>query len=151
MNNDFAAQRASMVEQQLRSRGIADEFVLRAMQRVPRHAFIPESLQTYAYADGPLEIGADQTISQPYMVALMTELIAPNEDMRVLEVGTGSGYQAAILAELVDRVYTIEIIPELARTARARHEKMGYTNIAIRVGAGYDGWVERASNVSITE
>jgi len=136
--------RRTMVDRQLVDRGIADRAVLGAMGRVPRHRFVPSALQDYAYADGPLEIGADQTISQPYVVALMTELIAPGPEMRVLEVGTGSGYQAAVLAELVDSVFSVEIIPELAHEARARLAELGYENIEVRIGDGYDGWPERA-------
>ena len=136
--------RMSMVETQLVPRGIRDPAVLDAMRRVPRHRFVPESEREQAYTDGPLEIGQGQTISQPYIVALMTELARPRRTMKVLEVGTGSGYQAAVLAEVVGEVYTIEILPELGRRAQALLEELGYDNVHVRVGDGYHGWPEEA-------
>jgi protein-L-isoaspartate(D-aspartate) O-methyltransferase len=133
-----------MVDQQIAAREVSDPFVLAAMRSVPRHRFAPDHSPTLAYSDRPLPIGHDQTISQPYIVALMTELVKPSGSDRVLEIGTGSGYQAAVLAEIVDSVYTIEIIPELARTARARLDTLGYGNVVVRTGDGYKGWPERA-------
>ncbi len=133
-----------MVALQLRSRGIQNERVLQAMRTVPRHEFVPESYRARAYEDSPLPIGSGQTISQPYIVALMTELIDPGPEHRVLEVGTGSGYQAAVLAQLVREVYTIEILPELARTATQRLARLKYDNVYVREGDGYRGWPERA-------
>ncbi len=139
-----AARREAMVATQIEARGIEDTLVLDAMRRVPRERFVPAPLANEAYRDGPLSIGRGQTISQPYIVALMTALIEPAATMRVLEIGTGSGYQAAILAECVESVYTIEIIPELGRQAAERLEALGYTNIHPRVGDGYDGWPDEA-------
>jgi protein-L-isoaspartate(D-aspartate) O-methyltransferase len=133
-----------MVSEQLVARGIRDERVLAAMGRVPRHEFVPKDIRDIAYADSALPIGARQTISQPYVVAFMTEAIAPRADQRVLEVGTGSGYQAAILAELVREVFTIELIPELAEEAKLRLERLGYQNVYVRAGDGYLGWPEDA-------
>ncbi len=136
--------RQDMVERQLRARGIRDERVLQAMASVPRHCFVPgDDLQT-AYGDHPVAIGHCQTISQPYIVALMTELIRPRPDARVLDVGTGSGYQAAVLAELVAEVFTIEIVPELAQAARECLLELGYRNIAFRTGDAFAGWPEAA-------
>jgi len=136
--------RARMVETQLRARGIRNERVLQAMRTVPRHEFVPEASRARAYEDTPLAIGAGQTISQPYIVALMTEWIEPEPGDRVLEVGTGSGYQAAVLAGLVREVYTIELLPELARAAAGRLARLGYDNVHVREGDGYLGWPERA-------
>ena len=140
----YADQQASMVREQIEARGIHDPDVLRAMRSVPRHLFVPEDGRAYAYADHPLPIGHGQTISQPYIVALMTELLQPTKSHRVLEIGTGSGYQAAILAGLVKHVYTIEIVTELAKAARQRLGSMGYRNITVREGDGYLGWPEEA-------
>ncbi len=140
----FTGQRERMVAQQLRARDITDPRVLAAMARVPRHEFVPPGIRELAYADGPLPIGHEQTISQPYIVALMTQLARPDSSMRALDVGTGSGYQAAVLAELVDHVYGIEIICDLADQARARLERLGYDNITVRCGDGYRGWPEHA-------
>ena len=139
-----ATARARMVHEQLRARGIRDQAVLAAMARVPRHRFVPPSQRELAHADHPLPIGFDQTISQPYIVAYMTEMadIAPDE--KVLEIGTGSGYQAAILAELAREVYTIEIVPELAARARTVLHELGYENVHARTGDGYAGWREHA-------
>ena len=118
--------------------------VMEAMARVPRHEFVPEDLRHHAYDNRPLPIGLGQTISQPYIVALMTDLLGCGPQGKVLEVGTGSGYQAAVLAELVDHVYTIEIVPELGEAARRTLERLGYGNITVRVGDGYLGWPEQA-------
>lgn len=141
---NFDRARSQMVERQLRDRGIEDPAVLAAMQRVPRHRFVPSDLVELAYQDSPLPIGYDQTISQPYIVAYMSEVaqIAPGD--RVLEIGTGSGYQAAILAQLAREVYTIEIIPELAASASATLQELGYENIEVKAGDGYRGWPEAA-------
>ncbi len=133
-----------MVETQIRPRGITDPAVLRAMERVPRHRFVPPEFVHQAYADYPLPIGHGQTISQPYIVALMTQLLRLRPEDRVLEVGTGSGYQAAILAEIVHEVYTVEIIPALAEEAARRLQDLGYTNVYVRQGDGYEGWSEHA-------
>jgi protein-L-isoaspartate(D-aspartate) O-methyltransferase len=141
---DFAAHRQRMVEQQLKPRGIKDERVLAAMARVPREEFVPQNARAEAYEDGPLPIGYDQTISQPYIVAFMTEQLRPKPGDRVLEIGSGSGYQAAILAELVADVYTIEIVEPLAKTAEATLQRLGYKNVHIEVGDGYKGWPEEA-------
>ena len=136
--------RESMVREQIVARGIKDRLVIAAMKKVPRHQFIPAKLRELAYADGPLPIGEGQTISQPYIVALMTELLKLGGGERVLEIGTGSGYQAAILAEIAKEVYTIEILEPLATTAGKRLKDMGYENITVRCGDGYQGWEERA-------
>lgn len=133
-----------MVESQLRARGIVDPRVLRAMTRVPRHRFVPPEFVDEAYADTPLPIGLDQTISQPYIVAYMTEALQVSSDARVLEIGTGSGYQAAVLAEVVQRVYSIEIVPELAERSRRILNELGYDNVELRQGDGYRGWPEAA-------
>ncbi len=138
------AARWRMVEQQLRTRDIVDERVLAAMERVPRHQFVESAIEEYAYEDRPLSIGAGQTISQPYIVALMVQLLRVQPSYRILEVGTGSGYQAAVLSELSADVYTIEIIPSLAEEARTRLEALGYRNIHVRYGDGYEGWPEVA-------
>jgi protein-L-isoaspartate(D-aspartate) O-methyltransferase len=139
-----ATARWRMVEEQLRPRDIVDERVLAAMERVPRHLFVEPALEYYAYEDRPLSIGEGQTISQPYIVALMIQLLRVQPSHRVLEVGTGSGYQAAILAELATEVYTVEIIPSLAEAACTRLEALGYRNIRVRHGDGYEGWPEAA-------
>ncbi|HEX7045259.1 MAG TPA: protein-L-isoaspartate(D-aspartate) O-methyltransferase [Burkholderiales bacterium] len=141
---DWEAARARMVDAQLRARGIRDARVLDAMRRVPRHLFIPEPQRAWAYDDRPVPIGRGQTISQPYVVAFMTEALDIAPHHRVLEVGTGSGYQAAILAELAQEVYTIEIIPALAHRARRTLSALGYRNVHVRVGNGYLGWPEQA-------
>ena len=141
---DFAAQRQRMVEQQLKPRGIKDERVLAAMAKVRREEFVPADTRSDAYEDGPLPIGYDQTISQPYVVAFMTEQLRPKPSDRVLEIGSGSGYQAAILAELVAHVYTIDIVEPLAKTAEATLQRLGYKNVRIKVGDGYKGWPEQA-------
>ncbi|HMF45178.1 MAG TPA: protein-L-isoaspartate(D-aspartate) O-methyltransferase [Candidatus Udaeobacter sp.] len=141
---DFALQRQQMVEQQLKPRGINDVRVLAAMAKVPREEFIPVNARAGAYEDGPLPIGYDQTISQPYVVAFMTEQLRPKQGDRVLEIGSGSGYQAAILAELMAEVYTMEIVGPLAKTAEATLQRLGYQNVHIKVGDGYKGWPEEA-------
>jgi len=143
-DSDWADQRRRMVDEQFTARGIRNERVLAAMGRVPRHRFVPDAVRASAYEDRPLPIGHGQTISQPYLVAFMTELVDPQAEHRVLEVGTGSGYQAAVLAELVGEVYTIELIPALAEQASARLEQLGYRNVHVRTGDGYQGWPEAA-------
>ncbi|MCX7681508.1 MAG: protein-L-isoaspartate(D-aspartate) O-methyltransferase [Anaerolineae bacterium] len=141
----FTQQRESMVIETIERRGITDERVLKAMRTVPRHLFVPEDQRDHAYGDYPLPIGYGQTISQPYIVALMTQLLELKEGDKVLEIGTGSGYQAAILAEIPGvEVYTIEIIPALAKSARERLESLGYTSIHCKEGDGYYGWPEHA-------
>jgi protein-L-isoaspartate(D-aspartate) O-methyltransferase len=141
---EFAAQRQRMVEQQLKPRGIRDKRVLAAMAKVPREEFIPADARAEAYEDGPLPIGYNQTISQPYVVAFMTEQLRPKASDRVLEIGSGSGYQAAILAELVTSVYTIDIIEPLAKSAEATLQRLGYNNVHIKAGDGYKGGPEEA-------
>jgi protein-L-isoaspartate(D-aspartate) O-methyltransferase len=141
---DFTAQRQRMIDQQLKPRGIKDERVLSAMGKVPREEFVPVEGRVDAYQDGPLPIGYNQTISQPYIVAFMTEQLRPKPSDRVLEIGSGSGYQAAILAELVSDVYTIEIVEPLAKSADAALQRLGYKNVHIKVGDGYKGWPEKA-------
>ena len=140
----FSGQRMQLVEEQLVARDITDPVVLRAMQQVPRHLFIPARLREYAYADQPLPIGEDQTISQPYIVAFMSQALQLKKSDKVLEIGTGSGYQAAVLAEIVAQVYSIEIVPVLARRARQRLAEMHYDNVDVRLGDGYLGWPEQA-------
>jgi len=140
----FSAARRRMVERQLADRDITDSRVLEAMGRVARHRFVPEELWNQAYEDHPLPIGLDQTISQPYIVALMTQLARPTADCRVLEIGVGSGYQSAVLAELCKQVYGVEILQPLADEAGKRMAEMGYKNVSIRCGDGYQGWPEHA-------
>lgn len=141
---DYVQERDAMVRDQLEARDIQDPAVLEAMRNVPRHEFVPTMLRVRAYADHPLPIGNDQTISQPYIVALMTQLAEISANDTVLEVGTGSGYQAAVLAELAEQVYTIEIISALADSARERLSSLGYDNVTVRAGDGYLGWEEHA-------
>jgi protein-L-isoaspartate(D-aspartate) O-methyltransferase len=136
--------RSTMVEYQIETRGVKDQNVLNAMRKVPRHEFVPNHLKKYAYADEPLPIGEDQTISQPYIVAYMTEQLQLKKKDKVLEIGTGSGYQAAILAEIVDSVFTIEIIDILAKRAEKTLKRIGYKNIFVKSGDGYKGWPEHA-------
>jgi protein-L-isoaspartate(D-aspartate) O-methyltransferase len=143
-SGDRLEERMDMVERQIRQRGVTDEEVLEAMERVPRHEFVPSEYQLQAYADRPLPIGYGQTISQPYIVALMTELLQLQNTDRVLEVGTGSGYQAAILGEIVAEVYTVEIIEALAAEAKARLERLRYANVHTLHADGYFGWEEHA-------
>lgn len=140
----FAQQRELMVERQLKQRGISDPIVLNAFRSVPRHEFVPSFDRELAYVDSPLPIGHEQTISQPYVVALMTELLKPKPSDRVLEIGTGSGYQSAILATIVKEVYTIEVIPELQEEARKHLDRLGLKNIHYKVGDGYFGWPDAA-------
>lgn len=141
---DFEQQRRVMVERQIADRGVEDPTTLRAMLQVPRHEFISDELRSAAYDDRPLPIGLGQTISQPYIVAYMTEVLEPAAGMRVLEVGTGSGYQAAVLAETGAAVYTIEIFEELATAARMRLRRLGYDGVEVRHGDGFLGWPEEA-------
>src|SRR5262245_13099027 len=142
-------QREEMISAQLTPRGITDPRVLEAMRSVPRHLFVPEAQRVHAYEDRALPVGEDQTISQPYIVALMTQLARVEPNAKVLEVGTGSGYQAAILSRMGARVYTIEIVPALARRARKALETLDYRNIEYRVGDGYRGWPEAAPFAAI--
>lgn len=140
----FEAERLRMVNEQLKGRGIRDSRVLDVMLKVPRHLFVPESLRPQAYSDSAVPIGYDQTISQPYIVAFMTEALDVQSNHRVLEIGTGSGYQAAVLGLLANRVYTIEIIAPLAERARGTLADLGHRNIEVRTGNGYLGWPEHA-------
>ena len=141
---DFSRAREAMVTRQIQDRGIADERVLAAMRKVERHRFVPEEYQTKAYKDYPLPIGENQTISQPYIVGLMTDLLDLDGTEKVLEIGTGSGYQAAVLAELAAEVYTIEIVEPLADRSEALLCELGYKNITVRCGDGFAGWPELA-------
>lgn len=143
-DRDWEGERMRMVEDQLRRRGIADERVLRAMEKVPRHLFIPPESIDSAYTDGPLPIGEGQTVSQPYMVALMTECLGLRGTERVLEIGTGSGYQSAVLMELARELYTVERIPILAERAERRLRRLGYQHFHVRVADGTRGWPEEA-------
>jgi len=136
--------RRQMVEEQIITRGIKDSNVIKAMLEVERHKFVPQIYEKYAYTDGPLPIGEGQTISQPYIVALMTEVLQLKEGEKVLEIGTGSGYQAAVLSLIAKEVYTIEIIPALAKSAKERLESLGYKNVYVRCGDGFLGWPEKA-------
>lgn len=140
----YAQPRELMVQQQIEARGVKNPAVLAALRETPRHRFVPPGLEGRAYEDSPLPIGYGQTISQPYIVARMTELLEPGPDHTVLEVGTGSGYQAAILARLAKHVYTIELVPELARRSQDLLGRLGYANITVRQGDGYKGWPEHA-------
>jgi protein-L-isoaspartate(D-aspartate) O-methyltransferase len=140
----FLQLRERMVHEQLQNRDVKDRAVLEAMRKVPRHRFVPANLVEAAYEDNPLPLILGQTISQPYIVGYMTQALQLRGTERVLEIGTGSGYQAAVLAELVPEVYTIEILPELAEQARTTLEALGYKNVRIRIGDGYLGWPENA-------
>jgi len=142
--DEHKKERREMVEQQIRARGIEDESVLNAMMKVPRHKFVPETLAKQAYIDSPLPIGLNQTISQPFIVAYMTEAADISKKDKVLEIGTGSGYQAAILGELAKEVYTIEIIPELAERSTQVLQRLGYKNVFVKTGNGYLGIPEQA-------
>ena len=137
-------QRSSMVDSQIRARGVTDQRVLDAMRRVPRHEFVPEPYTSNAYEDSPLPIGLNQTISQPYIVGYMTDELKVDPKSKVLEIGTGSGYQAAILAELAEQVFTIEIVPELAKRSTATLQRLGYKNVKVMAGDGYRGWPSEA-------
>jgi protein-L-isoaspartate(D-aspartate) O-methyltransferase len=141
---NFQADRETMVETQIKARGIRNEQVLKAMNKVPRHKFVPEAMRKYAYNDEPLPIGKGQTISQPYIVAYMTDVLDLTERDRVLEIGTGSGYQAAVLAEIVREVYTVEIVEELIRKAKNILNEEGYVNVRFHTGDGTFGWKEYA-------
>ena len=141
---NFSAMRERMVETQIRARDVQSAAVLNAMRRVPRHLFVPDDLQPFAYDDRPLPIGHDQTISQPYIVAYMTDVLQLEPAHTVLEIGTGSGYQAAILADIAKQVYSIEIVPALAETAGRAIAAAGYTNVEVRSGNGYLGWRDHA-------
>lgn len=144
LQDNYSTLRERMVQNQIVERGITDSETLKAMRKVPRHLFVPPDLMDQAYDDNPLPIGNGQTISQPYIVAYMTEVCKPSKRKKVLEIGTGSGYQAAILAEIADTVYTIEIIPELAEKSSNTLSNLGYKNIKCKVGDGYNGWPENA-------
>jgi protein-L-isoaspartate(D-aspartate) O-methyltransferase len=144
LSQDREDERLAMVTSQLEARDISDRQVLEAMRQVPRHLFVPERYRQYAYQDRPLAIGEDQTISQPYIVALMTQILEVDSTDRVLEVGTGSGYQAAVLAEIVETVKTVEIVESLAVSARQRLSSLGYNNVEVKHGDGYNGWKEYA-------
>ncbi len=141
---DYRKLRGVMVDRQIRSRGVTDDRVLKAMLKVERHLFVPEKYHSEAYQDHPLPIGAGQTISQPYIVAFMTEALDLKPTDKVLEIGTGSGYQAAVLAELCDSVYTVEIVGMLAEMATKTLNELHYTNVSVKEGDGYEGWPENA-------
>ncbi len=140
----YELMRERMVRTQIMDRGLSNPLVIAAMKKVPRHLFVPKEYLDEAYNDYPLPIGYGQTISQPYIVAYMTDVLRPAKGMKALEIGTGSGYQAAVLAEIVDKVYTIEIVPELAKESAVLLKKLGYENITCRYGDGYKGWEEHA-------
>lgn len=143
-NDKYQAQRDQMVKTQIEARGVSDSLVLQAMRKVPRHLFLSEDTRRFAYDDAPYGIGYGQTISQPYIVAFMTEILHPKRHHKVLDIGTGSGYQAAVLAEIVDSVYTIEIVCPLLEKADTLLKSIGYNNIYTKCGDGYDGWPEKA-------
>ena len=142
--DDFTHLRDRMVIEQIVERGVTDPLVIAAMKKVPRHLFVPESQRPYAYEDHPLAIGQGQTISQPYIVAFMTEALQLKPNDTVLEIGTGSGYQAAVLSQLVREVYSVEVVPELGTRAQKTLKKLGYHNVRVRIGDGYKGWPEKA-------
>src|SRR5688572_15017720 len=143
-DNEYLKPREKMVKQQIEQRGVKDPVVLKAMRDVKRHEFVPSAEVDDAYEDYPLPIGYGQTISQPYIVAFMTEAIKPQAGFKVLEIGTGSGYQAAVLSAIVKEVYTIEIVPELARTATDRLKRAGFKNVQVKSDDGYNGWKDQA-------
>ncbi|HXH17472.1 MAG TPA: protein-L-isoaspartate(D-aspartate) O-methyltransferase [Chitinophagales bacterium] len=143
-DDPYTRLREQMVKTQIESRGVKDAAVLNAMRKVKRHLFIPEESRNKAYQDGPVPIGYGQTISQPYIVAYMTEVIKPQKHFKVLEIGTGSGYQAAVCAEIVSEVYTVEIIEELGTSARKRLSNLGYQNVKLKTDDGYYGWKDYA-------
>ena len=140
MSKQWTDKANSMVKYQIEKRGITNTDILQVMRNTPRHLFVPPALSTMAYNDYPLPIGEDQTISQPYIVALMTDLLKLSGDEKILEIGTGSGYQAAVLSQLVDSVYTIEIVESLANTAKKRLDNLNYKNVVVKHGDGYKGW-----------
>lgn len=144
MKHDFARKRERMVETQIEARGVKDDKILEAMRKVPRHLFVPENMKLYAYRDEPLVIGEGQTISQPYIVAYMTEALQLKGHERILEVGTGSGYQAAVLAEIIQEVFSVELLESLSLKAQDTLKRLGYKNIHFRIGDGTLGWKERA-------
>jgi protein-L-isoaspartate(D-aspartate) O-methyltransferase len=141
---DYAKMREEMVKTQIENRGIKDSATLAAMRKVPRHSFVPADQVANAYEDRPLPIGYGQTISQPYIVAYMTEIVKPKPGQKILEIGTGSGYQAAILAGIVSKVYTVEIIDELGKQASTRLKNLNYKNVEVKIADGYHGWKEHA-------
>lgn len=143
-SDERKADRDRMVREQIEARGINDQGVLKAMRQVLRHRLVPDEQKENAYIDSPLPIGEGQTISQPYIVAYMTEMIRPKEGLKILEIGTGSGYQAAVLAEIVDEVYTLEIVPELGQKAEKALHDLDYENVHVRIADGYNGWEEHA-------
>ncbi|MGI9546848.1 MAG: protein-L-isoaspartate(D-aspartate) O-methyltransferase [Flavobacteriaceae bacterium] len=140
---DYLSQRQTMIDTQLKARDITDRVTLKAMLKVPREQFVPKEYRFYSYTDGPLPIGEGQTISQPYIVAYMTQVLRLKPHHKVLEVGTGSGYQAAVLSEIVDSVYTIEIVDKLGLRAGQLLKSLGYNNVEVRIGDGYHGWPEK--------
>ena len=144
LQDEYTGLRYQMVESQIKSRGVNNVQVLDAMKAVPRHQFVPERYRSAAYQDRPLPIGEGQTISQPYIVGYMTAAIKPDASDKVLEIGTGSGYQAAVLAEIVDEVYTLEIVPELGERSKKLLKSLGYKNVHAKVADGYHGWSEHA-------
>lgn len=144
MWDEFLEERERMVEVQIAARGVKDELVLQAMRKIPRHMFVPENMKAHSYNDEPLPIGEGQTISQPYIVAFMTEILELSENDVILEVGTGSGYQTAVLAERAKKVYSIEILSSLSTQAQAVLKQLGYKNIHFKIGDGSDGWKEHA-------
>ncbi len=141
---DYLEQRKTMVRLQIQARGVNQPATLSAMLNVPRHEFVPEDKKVFAYSDSPLSIGQGQTISQPYIVAYMTQALRLRRSHKVLEIGTGSGYQAAVLSKIVDSIFTIEIVKELASSSKSRLQRLGYENVLVRWGDGYDGWPEKA-------
>ena len=141
--NDYLESRERMIADDIKSRGVKDKATLRALLEVPRHLFVPQEIRSQAYRDGPLPIGFGQTISQPYIVAFMTEAIKPESNFKVLEIGTGSGYQAAILSRIVDSVYTIEIIDELHLRSNKQLKELGYNNVLTKSADGYYGWEDK--------
>jgi len=143
-SSEFQTVRKVMIERQIQARGVKDPRVIKAMQDVPRHLFVDESLWPVAYSDGPLPIGHGQTISQPYIVSFMTELLQADTHHVVLEIGTGSGYQAAVLSKLTHHVFSIEIIAELGQEAEERLKRLGYDNVTVKIGDGYQGWPDEA-------
>jgi protein-L-isoaspartate(D-aspartate) O-methyltransferase len=142
--NKYSRMRRTMVEQQIKNRGIRNKKVLDALMNVPRHKFVPEEYKSHSYDDSPIPIGYNQTISQPYIVAYMTEILNPDKTKKVLEIGTGSGYQAAVLSLLYKDVYTVEIIKALGEKAKRVFDEEGYNNIIVKIGDGYQGWKEYA-------